>query len=108
MVELWMSEVDDAMKDALIHYTFTAMTEWNYQPDMEYLERFPGQCIYCASAISWTKLVTETIQAGSKWSVSSPTEMRLPYMNNISILIVEMNNRTWTRCALCWCNISYR
>jgi hypothetical protein len=69
MVELWMSEVDDAMKDALIHYTEMAMTEWSNQPDMDYLQRYPGQSIYCASAINWTKSITDTITAGSKWSV---------------------------------------
>ena len=69
MVELWMSEVDDAMKDALVHYTQLALEEWNCQPELDYLERYPGQSIYCASAISWTKLVSDTIEAGSKWSV---------------------------------------
>lgn len=69
MVELWMSEVDDAMKDALIHYTSLAMEEWNSQPGMDYLQKFPGQCIYCAAAINWTESVTGTILAGDKWSV---------------------------------------
>lgn len=77
MVELWMSEVDDAMKDALIHYTFTAMNEWNNHPDMDYLQRYPGQSIYCASAISWTESVTATITAGSKWNVFFFTYMDL-------------------------------
>ena len=69
MVELWMSEVDDAMKDALIHLTFTAMQHWTYQPDMAYLQKYPGQCILCVSAICWTKTVTEAILSSSKFTV---------------------------------------
>lgn len=79
MVELWMSEVDDAMKDALIHLTNTAMEEWNGQPDMDYLQKYPGQCIYCASALNWTSAVTNTIQSGGKWSVSQYTISNLFY-----------------------------
>jgi hypothetical protein len=78
MVELWMSEVDDAMKDALVQYTYVAMTEWNNEPDMEYLENYPGHFIYCASAINWTKSVTDTTTAGNKLSV------------NITILVLPL------------------
>lgn len=65
-----MSEVDDAMKDALIHYTFTAMTEWSSQPDMNYLQRYPGQSIYCGAAIRWTEAVTNSILDEDKWNVN--------------------------------------
>lgn len=71
MVELWMSEVDDAMKDALIHLTFMAMQEWKDYPNLQYFESFPGQCILCAGFINFTKAGTSTIESGSKWNVIS-------------------------------------
>ena len=69
MVELWMSEVDDAMKDALIYLTFTAMQEWTYDLNMSYLQKYPGQCILCSAFINWTKSVTDIIEAEVKLSV---------------------------------------
>lgn len=72
MVELWMSEVDDAMKDALVHLTFIAMQEWNDYPNLQYFETFPGQCILCAFFINFTKAGTDTIESESKWNVSRP------------------------------------
>ena len=71
MVELWMSEVDDAMKDALVHLTFMAIQEWKDHPNLQYFESFPGQCILCACFINFTKAGTTTIETGSKWNVST-------------------------------------
>lgn len=69
MVELWMSEVDDAMKDSLIHLTNMAMDEWSYKPDIAYLQKFPGQSIMCAAAINWTSTMTHAIQTSCRFRV---------------------------------------
>lgn len=72
MVELWMSEVDDAMKDSLVYHTQEAMLNWSPTMDMEYLMKYPGQCVYCASSLRWTEIIECTIQSGAPWSVCSP------------------------------------
>ena len=59
MVELWMAEVASQMKDSLVFCTHQALNEWKDQPDLNYLQNYPGQCIYCASALRWTATVTE-------------------------------------------------
>ena len=72
MVELWMSEVDDAMKDSLVHYTREAMLNWSPAVDLDYLTRYPGQCVYCASYLRWTEFIESAIQAGAPWNVIAP------------------------------------
>ena len=69
MVELWMSEVAENMKDALIHATGSALDEWTWRPELDYFAKYPGQCIYCAFVISWTRAVEEHIQSTKKWTV---------------------------------------
>ena len=69
MVELWMSEVAENMKDALVGYISLALDEWTWRPDLDYLEKYPGQCIFCAFAISWTRAVEQHIKLDKDWTV---------------------------------------
>jgi len=71
MVELWMYEVAESMKDALINTICLALNEWTWRPDLDYLAKYPGQSIYCAFLISWTRTVEEHIQSTKKWTVRS-------------------------------------
>ena len=64
MVELWMAEVATRMKDSLVHCTDQALQQWTARPQLPYLRAFPGQCIYCASALHWTRALSQHLTGG--------------------------------------------
>ena len=85
MVELWMSEVADNMKDSLIDALSSALDEWTWQADFNYFEKYPGQCIYCAFVISWTRAVEQHIKSTKKWSVRCLTIILIAVLAHRSV-----------------------
>ncbi|KAL2633853.1 hypothetical protein R1flu_005332 [Riccia fluitans] len=63
-VELWLIEVEKMMKETLTVVAQDATTDYAVTPRSQWILKWPGMIVLCASQIHWTAEVAEAIQSG--------------------------------------------
>lgn len=63
-VELWLTSVEDAMKQTLHRIAGESLTAYAQRERAQWILQWPGQLVLNCSQVYWTKEVSEAIETG--------------------------------------------
>lgn len=85
-VEHWLLEVESTMKKSIREEILKGLNDYSEETRAEWVLRWPGQVILCASQVKWTKLVTDSILAGPQ-AMKQLYEHQLKQLDDLTKLV---------------------
>jgi len=86
-VEVWMSEVELAMKRSIRRVMLDSVADYTVTPRTQWVQKWPGMCVLNASQLHWTREMEEGIREKGNQGVSDYVQVQMNQLKDMVMLI---------------------